>query len=131
TYLSMPDTTPNFNPLRLSLPRRFSKGLSLQANSRFSKSIDQLSYEGPGFVTNQTYPQDNSTERGPSDFDVKHFFTLSGVYDLPFFRGRDSFVSKAFGGWRISGILTKRAGLRFTPVVDDDTRTAAGRVLRR
>jgi hypothetical protein len=125
TFFSMPDTNSNFNALLLNLSRRFSKGLSLQANYRFSKSIDQLSYEGPGFVTNQTFPQDNSTERGPSDFDVKHFFTLSGVYDLPFFRG-NSFASKAFGGWRISGILTKRTGFPFTPIVGGCTSTPGG-----
>jgi hypothetical protein len=124
-FFSMPDTNSNFNALLLSLSRRFSKGLSLQANYRFSKSIDQLSNEGPGFVTNQTYPQDNSTERGPSDYDVKHYFTLSGVYDLPFFRG-NSVVAKAFGGWRISGVLTKRSGFPFTPIVDASTSTPGG-----
>jgi len=127
-FFSMPDTNSNFNALLLSLSRRFSKGLSLQANYRFSKSIDQLSYEGPGFVTNQTYPQDDTTERGPSDFDVKHFFTLSGVYDLPFLRG-NGFVAKAFGGWRISGILTKRTGFPFTPVVRGDSSTPGGQPL--
>src|SRR5215510_2284597 len=125
TYFSMPDTNSNFNALNLNLARRFSNGLSLQANYRFSKSIDQLSYEGPGFVTNQTYPQDNRSERGPSDFDVKHFFTLSSVYDLPFFRG-NSFVAKAFGGWRVSGVLTKRTGFPFTPVVGGCTSTPGG-----
>jgi Carboxypeptidase regulatory-like domain len=126
TFFSMPDTNSNFNALLLSLSRRFSKGLSLQANYRFSKSIDQLSNEGPGFETNQTFPQDNRTERGTSDFDVKHFFTLSGVYDLPFFKGRDNFAAKAFGGWRISGILTKRTGFPFTPVVGGCTSTPGG-----
>jgi hypothetical protein len=77
-------------------------------------------------VTNQTYPQDNSTERGPSDFDVKHFFTLSGVYDLPFLRGGNSFAAKAFGGWRVSGIMTKRTGFPFTPVVGGCTSTPGG-----
>jgi hypothetical protein len=129
SFFSMPDTNSNFNALLLSLSRRFSKGLSLQANYRFSKSIDQLSYEGPGFVTNQTYPQDNSTERGPSDFDVKHFFTFSGIYDLPLFRGRNSFVANAFGGWRVSGILTKRTGFPFTPVVGGCTSTPGGPTL--
>ncbi|HKQ77240.1 MAG TPA: carboxypeptidase-like regulatory domain-containing protein [Blastocatellia bacterium] len=126
SYFSMPDTNSNFNALLLNLTRRFSKGLSLEANYRFSKSIDQLSYEGPGFVTNQTYPQDNSTERGPSDYDVRHFFTLHGIYDLPFFTGSDSFAAKAFGGWRISGILTKRTGFPFTPIVGGFTSTPGG-----
>src|SRR5262249_29393684 len=35
SYFSMPDTNSNFNALLLSLSRRFSKGLSLQANYRF------------------------------------------------------------------------------------------------
>ncbi|HEX5082119.1 MAG TPA: TonB-dependent receptor [Blastocatellia bacterium] len=124
-FFSMPDTNSNFNALLLNLSRRFSKGLELQANYRFSKSIDQLSNEGPGFVTNQTYPQDNRTERGPSDYDVKHYFTLSGVYDLPFLKG-NSAVAKAFGGWRVSGILTKRTGFPFTPTVDASTSTPGG-----
>ncbi len=47
TFFSMPDTNSNFNALLLNLTRRFSKGLALEANYRFSKSIDQLSYEGP------------------------------------------------------------------------------------
>jgi hypothetical protein len=76
-------------------------------------------------VTNQTYPQDDHTERGLSDYDAKHYFTLSGVYDLPFFRG-NSIVEKAFGGWRISSILTKRTGFPFTPVVTAETSTPGG-----
>jgi hypothetical protein len=126
TYFSMPDTNSNFNALLVNLSRRFSRGLSIEANYRFSKSIDQLSYEGPGFVTNQTYPQDDRTERGPSDFDVKHYFTLSGIYDLPFFKGGNGFVAKALGGWRVSGILTRRGGFPFTPVVGGCTSTPGG-----
>jgi hypothetical protein len=124
-FFSMPDTNSNFNAGLFSLSRRFSKGLQLQANYRWSKSIDQLSNEGPGFVTNQTYPQDNRTERGPSDYDAKHYFTISSVYDLPFLRG-NSAVAKAFGGWRISGILTKRSGFPFTPFISGNTSSPGG-----
>jgi hypothetical protein len=124
-FFSMPDTNSNFNAGLFSLSRRFSKGLQLQANYRWSKSIDQLSNEGPGFVTNQTYPQDNRTERGPSDYDAKHYFTFSSVYDLPFLKGHSA-VAKAFGGWRISGILTKRSGFPFTPFVNAPTSTPGG-----
>jgi hypothetical protein len=124
-YFAMPDSNSNYNALNLNLSRRFTKGLAMQANYRWAKSIDQLSYEGPGFVTNQTYPQDNRTERGPSDFDVKHFFNLSAVYELPFLRG-NSFVDKAFGGWMVSSIVTWRTGFPFTPVVGGCTSTPGG-----
>ena len=128
-YFTTPDVNSNYNGLNASLVRRFSEGLLLQANYRWSKSIDQLSYEGPGFVTNQTYPQDNRTERGPSDFDVRHLFNLSGVYELPFFRKRRDFVGAALGGFELSGIVTYRTGFPFTPVVGGCTSTPGGPVL--
>lgn len=125
-FFTTPDVNSNFNALNLNLVRRFSDGVQLQANYRWSKSIDQLSYEGPGFVTNQTFPQDNRTERGPSDFDVRHYFNLSGLYELPFFRERNDFVGKALGGFEITGILTARTGFPFTPVVGGCTSTPGG-----
>ncbi len=125
-FFTTPDVNSNYNALNANLVRRFSQGLQLQANYRWSKSIDQLSYEGPGFVTNQTFPQDNSTERGPSDFDVRHYFNLSGLYELPFFRQRNDFVGKALGGFEVTGIVTARTGFPFTPVVGGCTSTPGG-----
>jgi carboxypeptidase family protein len=125
-YFTTPDVNSNYNALNASLVRRFSEGLLLQANYRWAKSIDQLSYEGPGFVTNQTYPQDNRTERGPSDFDVRHYFNFSAIYELPFFRKRNDFVGAAFGGFEVSSIVTYRTGFPFTPVVGGCTSTPGG-----
>ena len=129
-YFTIPDVNSNFHSLNANLVRRFANGFQMQANYRFSKSIDQLSYEGPGFVTNQTYPQDNRTERGPSDFDVKHYFNLSSLYDLPFFRGRKDLAGKILGGFQITGVMTTRTGFPWTPVVfGDGTRTPGGPTL--
>ncbi len=125
-FFITPDVNSNYNALNANLVRRFSKGLQVQANYRFSKSIDQLSYEGPGFVTNQTFPQDNRTERGPSDFDVKHYFNLSALYELPFFRRRNDFAGKVLGGFEVTGILTARTGFPFTPVVGGCVSTPGG-----
>jgi len=125
-FFTTPDVNSNYNALNANLVRRFSDGLQLQANYRWSKSIDQLSYEGPGFTTNQTFPQDNRTERGPSDFDVTHYFNLSALYELPFFRNRHDFVGKALGGFEITSILTARTGFPFTPVVGGCTSTPGG-----
>lgn len=128
-FFTTPDVNSNYNALNASLSRRFSRGVQIQANYRFSKSIDQLSFEGPGFVTNQTYPQDNRTERGPSDFDVRHYANVSGLYELPFFRTRNDFIGKVLGGFQITGIMTYRTGFPFTPVVDASTSTPGGDTL--
>jgi outer membrane receptor protein involved in Fe transport len=125
-FFSTPDVNSNYNALNLNLTRRFSKGLQMQANYRWSKSIDNLSYEGPGFVTNQTFPQNNHSERGPSDFDARHNFNLSAVYELPFFRGRRDFVGRALGGFQVSSIVTYHTGFPFTPVIGGCTSTPGG-----
>ena len=125
-YFSQPDVNSNYNGLNATLTRRFSGGFQIQGNYRFSKSIDQLSYEVPGFVTNQTYPQNNRSERGPSDFDVKHYFVLSSLYELPILRNRTDFLGSIFGGWMVTGILTAHTGFPFTPVVGGCTSTPGG-----
>ncbi len=111
-----PDVNSNFNALLASLSRRFANGFQFTANYRWSKSLDTLSYEGPGFVTNQTYPQDQRTEYGPSDYDVPQYFNLFGLYDLPAFRRHQGFLGRLLGGFTISGILTASSGFPWTPV---------------
>src|SRR5271169_4028603 len=50
-FSPQPDVSSNFNALILTLSRRMSNGFQFSANYRWSKSLDTLSYEGPGFVT--------------------------------------------------------------------------------
>lgn len=114
-YNPQPDVNTNFNALLLSLSRRYSNGLQFSANYRWSKSLDTLSYEGPGAVTNQTYPQDQATEYGPSDFDAPHFFTFNATYDLPFFQKQKGFAGRLLGGFNLSTIFTASSGFPWTP----------------
>jgi hypothetical protein len=86
----------NYNALNARLQRRFANGVQFDAIYRFSKSLDNLSNEGPGFFTNQTYPVDNSQEYGLSDYDVKHYAVISGLWDLPFFRNGKYMGEQAF-----------------------------------
>ncbi len=116
-FLPTPDVKSKYDALLATLERRFGNGFQVQANYRFAKSLDNLSNEGPGFVTNQTYPVDNNTEYGPSDFDVTHNFNLFGLYDLPFFRKSEGLAKTLLGGFQISGIVTYHTGFPFTPVV--------------
>ena len=125
-FFSTPDVNSNYNAMNLNLTRRYTRGLALQANYRWSKSIDQLSYEGPGFVTNQTFPQDNRTERGPSDFDVRHYFNASALYELPFFKGENNLAEKVLGGFQITGIVTYHTGFPWTPLSGVCTSTPGG-----
>ena len=123
-FIPTPDVNANYNAMNARLTRRFSKGFQFDVLYRFAKSIDTLSNEGPGAETNQTFPQDLRQERGPSDFDVRHNFTASGLWDLPFFRGRKDLAGKILGGWQLDGILTAHSGFPWTPHTGQCVRSA-------
>jgi hypothetical protein len=114
-FLVEPDINGNFNALLVRLNRRFSHGFQLLTNYRWSKSNDELSYGGPGFVTNQTFPSNLKLEYGPSDFDVRHYVNAAAIWDLPFARG-NNLLGTLLGGWQLSGIFTYNTGLPWTPV---------------
>jgi hypothetical protein len=115
-----PDTNTDFNALTSQFEHRFHHGVSANVQYTYSRSVDQLSAEGPGFVTNQTYPIDDRTERGPSDYDATHNFRVYGVWDLPIFRSRKDFLGSVLGGWELNGIFQFHSGFPWTPVSDDN-----------
>jgi outer membrane receptor protein involved in Fe transport len=125
-YFPQPDVNSNYNALNLGLTRSFSEGLGLQANYRWSKSIDQLSNEGPGASSNQTWPQDQRTERGPSDFDATHSFTLAAQYELPWYRHNGGIAGTFLGGFQISPIFTYHTGFPYTVKIGQSVATPGG-----
>ena len=125
-YFAVPDVNANYNALLARLQRRFANGFQFDANYRFSKSIDTYSFESPCACTNQTFPVDNSTERGPSDFDVTHNFVGSALWDVPFMRGRNDWTGKLLGGWQINGILSVHSGFPWTPKLEQGLRGPNG-----
>jgi hypothetical protein len=114
-YLPTSDVNSNFNALNARLRRQFNHGVLFDVQYRYSKSIDQLSNEGPGAQTNQTDPAHPQTEHGPSDFDSKHYISFTTLWDLPLFRSRTDWAGKLLGGWQINGILSAHTGFPWTP----------------
>ena len=104
----------------LTLEKRFSRGLSFRGSYTYSKSLDEaqehLAAGGTGSFTQNAY--NLNERRGPSDFDIRHKFAGSYIYELPFGRGRsylnDGALSHLLGGWRISGTAGFRTGRPFT-----------------
>ena len=68
----------NYNSLQASLEKRFSHGLQAQVAYTFSKSFDQASsFEG------ELNPLDPHASYSLSQFDARHRFVLSYVWQLP------------------------------------------------
>jgi hypothetical protein len=106
---------------QFKLEKRFSQGLFLLASYTWSKSIDTVSSamfdsSVSGGVQNIF---DVKKNRGPSDWDVPHRFSLSYVYDLPYGRrGSGGGAMKAlFGNWQVSGLFVARSGMPGTVTV--------------
>jgi hypothetical protein len=107
------DADSHFNALLTRLSHTFAKGYLLNGEYRFARSTDTCSSDSN---CHATYPFDESTEKGPSDYDVTHSFKLFGTWDLPFLRSRTDALAKFAGGWQLSGIVTASSGFPWTPV---------------
>jgi hypothetical protein len=116
-----------YHSLELKVEKRYTKGLSLLASYTFSKSIDN----SPGISTSSSASsaiaqntRNLSSERGLSDFDVRHRVVISAIWEIPLGKGHKMFGSSPlayiFGGWQTSGILSVQSGRPFTAVMSGD-----------
>jgi len=102
---------------------RWSQGL-FQANYTYGHALDEVSNGGVTPFSNWSrqpftpFPQDPNNLRGaygPADYDVRHSFNGSYVWEVPVKavlsgRGSDSLVT----GWQVSGTVFARTGLPYT-----------------
>jgi hypothetical protein len=106
----------------MSAERKLSKGLLFLAGYTWSKSLDDTStWSGLGGQESQ-FAQDPSRlflEKARSGFDLRHRFTLSYVYELPF-RFSSKPLSLVLGGWQQSGIVTFQSGFPLSVTAPGD-----------
>jgi len=105
----------SYHGLQLKLQKRVAHGLDLLATYTYAKELDNTEY-GSVYDNNLNWRADH----GPANYDRKHTFTLSNVWELPFGRGRHwgSQISRPMdlllGGWLLNGISTFYSGMPFT-----------------
>ena len=112
--------------------RRFTQGLSMQASYTLGKSEDLGSQAvGSGDFDNSfqpAYGADPMSNKGLSDFDIRHNFVYNSTWELPFGRSLTGRRARALAyGWQLSGILTARSGIPFSPVLGFDRARALPR----
>ncbi len=116
------NTQSNYNSLQVRLEKRFSHGLQYEAAYTFSHALDNASSASLGSVNNgdfqdQRFPNANYSN---ADFDVRHRFVFSYVYDLPFGRGRmfaknaSGVVNQILGNWQMTGVFSAATGNYYT-----------------
>jgi hypothetical protein len=127
------DVNSSFQSLQLTAQRRLVGGLSVLANYTWSKSIDDLPFNegiaGPAVGANSPVPWNvpgrHQYDRGPSEFDHRHRFVISWVYDLPRLTQQNALVRTIAGSWQLTGILSYNTGVPITILSgQDQSRTA-------
>jgi hypothetical protein len=71
----------DYHSMQLQYDRHLSRGLQALASYVWSKSLDSTS--GDSFLNVRSDRIDPNTDRGPSDFDVRHAFTAAVTYNIP------------------------------------------------
>jgi Carboxypeptidase regulatory-like domain len=113
----------SYHSLQVSAEKRFSRGLLFLAGYTWSKSLDDSSsWSGLGGQESQ-FAQDPSRiylEKARSGSDLRHRFTFTFVYELPFRSESSRTLNALISGWQTSGIITARTGYPFTVTVGGD-----------
>ena len=110
----------SYNGLLATLHKKYSNGLRFDLNYTYSHSIDNASTSANSFFTDFVCDITNLRVcKGDSDFDVRHSITMTGIYELPFGKGKyfgggvSGWVNQVIGGWSVSGIENWHTGLAF------------------
>jgi hypothetical protein len=110
-----------YKGLWMTANHRMSHGLQFAASYTLSKSTDTNSFDG-GIVSQDSY--DIAGSEGPSDFDVRHRFTVSGTYELPFHGNRLA------EGWQVVVVTQMQSSGPFNVVTNINTFTGVNNTLR-
>jgi hypothetical protein len=92
------------NAFLLKFQRRFASNFSFLNSYTLGKTMDYAS-DNEASIFNA---YDLGYNWGPADYDVRHTFSSSWIYELPW--AKDAL----YGGWQLNGILYLRSGLPFT-----------------
>lgn len=111
-----------YHGLQTNFTKRFSRGLQFNLSYTWARSIDDSSSDpgstsgggkpdvpNTGFIV-QGNSRNTSANRGLSDFDRTHRFSLSWVYEIPTGGYNNQFVK----GWQLSGFVQAQSGAPYS-----------------
>lgn len=101
----------SYNALQLQATKRFGAGATILANYTYAKSLDMVSNNNSS--GNIADPFHLGRSYGRSDFDRRHSFVASWLYQIPLhFQNR--LEETLLGGWTLSAIHTLESGTPLT-----------------
>lgn len=111
----------NYNSLQTKFEARNYNGATFLVSYTYAKCLTDGTYTS---VVREATPLINYY--GVCNYDLKHNFVASTLYELPIGRGKlllsdmPKWADTVFGGWSLSNIATLQSGLPFTPTISGD-----------
>jgi hypothetical protein len=108
-----PWSTSTYHGLAVQVNKKFSHGLQFVGAYTYSHNIDDATAEVFSTVLSPRRAQDGlnlGADRANSILDHRHRFTLSLIYDEPFFRNSHWLLKNTLGNWEIAPIYTYQSG---------------------
>ncbi|HTC91176.1 MAG TPA: carboxypeptidase regulatory-like domain-containing protein [Bryobacteraceae bacterium] len=103
-----------YNSLQVTLRKRFSHGLTMQASYTFSKDLTNLSQANANNISaDSNVPENLSQQMGPAWFSRPNRFIVNYSYDLPF-GNHTGGLGLLANGWNLSGVTTVQDGTPLT-----------------
>ena len=107
--------TDHYDSLQMTLNRRYRSGLSLGAQYTWAHGIGNTG--GSTKRIPRAIPFNFAADRGSNNFDVRHSFNLTALYELPVGKGKKFLkdapeaVDLLLGGWQLGGVVNARTGV--------------------
>jgi hypothetical protein len=117
------DGISNYNSLQARLEKRFSHGLQFEASYTYAHALDDASSASLGSANQGDFrlQTDPRLEYSNADFDVRHRFIFSSIYELPFGKGKplgkdiSGAWNQVIGNWQLATIVSAQTGNWYTP----------------
>jgi Carboxypeptidase regulatory-like domain len=105
-----------YHALQFEARKRLARGFAFTAAYTWSHAIDDASDVFP-IAGAPILPQDSFNlrqERASANFDVRHRFAASFIWDLPIFKDRHDTAARLLSGWQLSSLFQAQSGQPFT-----------------
>jgi hypothetical protein len=105
----------NYHALATKVEKRFSNGLDFLASYTWGHALSDVGTTLAGGPTIRDIRNIRKSGYAHANFDVRHRFVYSFLYELPFGRGKryplaNAVTNAILGNWQVNGILTLQTG---------------------
>lgn len=104
-YLVTNAATSDYDALQIQFQRRLSHGLQALASYTLAHSIDTASAGSSVIASNALVSSEfANSNRGPSDFDIRHVLSIGATYDVPDLH-TNSLAKVILHGWSLENVI--------------------------